>query len=656
MIINTVRVQNFRCIRDETLPCENLTALVGPNGCGKSSFLHAIELFYTSKPHIDIDDFYNRDTTLEISIGITFKNLSNNAKDLFSKYIQYNKLTVERVFTWNDGKVEWHYHGSSLQNLDFKGVREAFDISDRSATAKQRYGELKNKPEYSSLPAWSNKDGVNSVLTTWENDNPSKCVRQRDDGNFFGFQGVGKGYLGRFTEFLLIPAVRDATDDVTDAKGSVLSNLMDKVVRSAIANNVEIKKLREETQKKYEEILDPTKIEQLKTLESDLTKTLQTYVPDSSVKLSWTQFKGFDIPLPLANVDIEEDEYFSKIEKKGHGLQRAFILTMLQHLSLANREPIESENGSVESSDASILPNLVLAIEEPEIYQHPNRQRHLSKVLLTLAEGRISGVAERTQIIYSTHSPLFVDIKRFNNVRLLQKTIREQNKPKETKVIYTDLDQIAKIIEKADGKSEGTYTGKTLEPRLQTLMTPWMNEGFFSDVVVLVEGEEDRAAILGVATALGHDLESKNISVIPCLGKKNIDRPTAIFSKLNIRVYAIWDSDFEGKDAKAEDNHRLLRLFDSSIEDWPDGVNYRFACFKTKLYDTFKREIGESLFDNCVIKCCEEHCLNKNWAIKNPLVIKTLIDTAKKEGKTSTTLENIVSKIVALKSGALPIF
>ena len=30
-------------------------------------------------------------------------------------------------------------------------------------------------------------------------------------------------------------------------------------------------------------------------------------------------------------------------------------------------------------------------------------------------------------------------------------------------------------------------------------MTPWMGEGFFADVVVLVEGEDDRAAILGYA-------------------------------------------------------------------------------------------------------------------------------------------------------------
>jgi predicted ATP-dependent endonuclease of OLD family len=650
MIIKSAKVQNYRCIQDEKLHCEQLTALVGPNGCGKSSFLKAIELFYSSKPHLDKEDFYNRDTNLEIIIGITFYNLSEKAKDRFSKYIQGDTLTVERVFIWNEGKIEWHYHGSSLQNPDFKELRDAFDITDRAVTAKQRYGELQKKSKYSSLQAWSNKDGVKDGLALWEGENPSECERKRDNGKFFGFQGVGKGYLGMFTEFLLIPAVRDASDDTTDARGSVLSNLMEKVVRNAIANNEDIKQLIDDTQKKYEDILDPSKIKELQTLGSDLTNTLQTYVPDSCIKLSWMPFEGLKIPSPIANVDIEEDGFFSTVEKKGHGLQRAFILTLLQHLALANRETSKSEEEPVESSDEGLLPNLVLAIEEPELYQHPNRQRHLSNVLLKLAEGKTPGVAEQTQIIYTTHSPLFVDIKRFDKVRVLHKVLQVEGKPKETKVIHTNLDEIAEIIEKADGKPKGTYSGKTLEPRLQTLMTPWMNEGFFSEVIVLVEGEEDRAAILGIANALGHDLVSKGISVIPCMGKNNLDRPTAIFSKLQIPIYVIWDSDYGGQDVQPEDNRKLLRLFDGKIEDWPEIVDDKFACFKTKMHDTLKSEIGVAFYDENVKTLCNDFCLKKKQAIKNPQIIQKIIEHAREQQNTSPTLESIVSKILNLQS------
>ena len=41
-----------------------------------------------------------------------------------------------------------------------------------------------------------------------------------------------------------------------------------------------------------------------------------------------------------------------------------------------------------------------------------------------------------------------------------------------------------------------------------------MNEGFFADVVVLVEGESDRAWILVAALAKGRDLETEGYAVI----------------------------------------------------------------------------------------------------------------------------------------------
>ena len=122
-------------------------------------------------------------------------------------------------------------------------------------------------------------------------------------------------------------------------------------------------------------------------------------------------------------------------------------------------------------------------------------------------------------------------------------------------------------------------------------------KGFFADVAVLVEGEDDRAAILGVATSMGHDFDSDGISVIPCMGKNNLDRPLVIFRRVGIPVYVIWDGDQGETDAKAEDNRRLLRLLCQSEEDWPCGVWDRYACFKTELETTLAEEIGKDLFD-----------------------------------------------------------
>lgn len=637
MIIKSIQVQNFCCIKDQTLPCERLTVLVGPNGAGKSSFLRALNIFYSPNAKYTEDDFYNKEIANEIIITVTFKDLTEQEKILFKKYVENEELTVEKILRYPTGAGSQKYYGTALQNPEFDSFREA-----TGQNIRVEYNKLRDN-KYSDFPTYTNKSDAEKTLKDWEASNPDKCIRQRDDGQFFGFKEVGESHLERFTHFILIPAVRDASTDAEEKRGSVLNEIMDLVVRNVLAQKKEISDLREETKTKYDEILNPENLTELKNLETDLTNTLKTYVPDSGVKLTWMTGEGIEIPMPKADIKLLEDSYASSVERTGHGLQRAFIMTMLQHLAFA-QTPIQKDEKTIKR------PNLIIGIEEPELYQHPNRQRHLSEIFFRLAQGEIKGVAESTQIMYTTHSPLFVDIKRFDKVRALRKYQVEDAIPKQTKVIHTNLDDIARIIEKADGKPENTYTGKTLEPRLQTLMTPWMNEGFFADLAVLVEGEEDRAAILGFAQHLDYNFQSLGISVIPCMGKNNIDRPRAIFNKLCIPTYAIWDSDFENDEAKPEENHRLLRLFGQEIEDWPEKVNDEFACFKKDLNSKLKEEIGEEIFETTLRKLCEELCLGKKkQALKNPLIIIKIIKRAKDQNKSSPTLEKIIKKIIQLR-------
>ena len=93
------------------------------------------------------------------------------------------------------------------------------------------------------------------------------------------------------------------------------------------------------------------------------------------------------------------------------------------------------------------------------------------------------------------------------------------------------------------------------------MMTPWMGEGFFADVVVLVEGEDDRAAILGFAKSKKCDFDGMGITVIPGSGKSSIDRPLVIFGQLGISVYVVWDGDCGGNGAEPEKNKRIFSGF-----------------------------------------------------------------------------------------------
>lgn len=100
MIIKSVHVENFRCIRNETLPCEELTVLVGSNGSGKSSFLRALDLFYRADAKYTEQDFYGRNTDRPITIRVTFTDLTDAEKKIFSKYIVDGELSVEKEMTW----------------------------------------------------------------------------------------------------------------------------------------------------------------------------------------------------------------------------------------------------------------------------------------------------------------------------------------------------------------------------------------------------------------------------------------------------------------------------------------------------------------------------------------------------------------------------
>lgn len=647
MVIDKVLVQNFRSIEEEVLVCCDLTALVGRNGSGKSSFLRALDLFYSPTPKIDAEDFYNRDTSREIVISITYRDLNEEALNLFAKYIQTGSLTVERVITMKEGKISYLYHGSILQHLEFSQVREAFSLRDNGKTAKSVYAQLKHDTRFTDLPNASTKGAISDALQNWEASNQGMCERSRDDGQFFGFKSVASGYLGKFTRFLFIPAIRDASQDAADNASSPISELMDLVVRSVMANKPELVELREATQQKFSDLMSPSKLTELNTLADQMTTTLKRFVPDAGIKMAWQPLTDVQLPMPKADTKLSQDGYDSPVGKAGHGLQRAFIITALQHLVLA-----QQVSPSSDQTKEAPLPVLVLAIEEPELYQHPNSQRHLAKIILELAQGKTPGVAEKTQVIYGTHSPYFVGIDRIDQVRLLKKKFcTDQSQPKVTSIIQTSLKEIARKVWVANGSSGAEYTEVTLLPRLHSIMSPALNEGFFAYVAVLVEGEGDVAAIQGVSHILGYDLPSLGISVIPCNGKNSIDRPATIFSEFGIPIYIIWDSDKGKEGAKKEENHTMLRLVGEVIlDDFPvTQVKDKFACFGVKLEVTIREEIGSN-YDRYLQDVKTKFSISKDdQAMKNPRAIAEILRLAKENNERSPTLESIVESVLALR-------
>jgi len=250
---------------------------------------------------------------------------------------------------------------------------------------------------------------------------------------------------------------------------------------------------------------------------------------------------------------------------------------------------------------------------------------------------------------------MFVGLDRFDQVRLFRKILGETGKPKCSKVAQASMNQIAEALWNVCGKPGEKFTSSSLISRLQPIMTPWMNEGFFADVVVLVEGEDDLAAILGVARSRKVSLDALGISVIPCMGKTNLDRPALIFEALGIPVYLIWDSDKEDQDDTSKTNRLLLRLVNEPEEDYPSAVKELFACFEVNLETTLKRELGAEFFEGVVAELQTAFGIaSPKDCLKKPSVISELITRARAQGKTSQSLELILDKILDLQAKHKP--
>ena len=661
MLLSHVRAKNYRSLRDVSIPCSHLTAFVGANGMGKSTILRAINLFYAGNPQLGVEDWFGKVTNEDIEITLTFEKLSEAAKERFAAYIEGETLSVTRRFKMStSGRATDSYHGVLLRHAPFVPL-----LNMTGQALKPAYNDLRSQEPYStSLPAYSNLETAKKGLFDWETTHPESCVLTADEGQFFGFKQVGQGYLGDFTCMIFVPAVRDLSDDAAEGRGSAVTALVDIVARNVLAAQKSFRDLESEMQTKFHALIKPSQSSDLAALSELLSGTLQAIAPDAGVHLSWVPPPPVQFPMPKVDVRLSEDGQPFSIAGTGHGLQRAFIVTLLQHLAVAQRKRAELENSSTEGTPIA-LPNILLAIEEPELYQHPTRQRHLARLLLSLAKGQAKGVADTTQVMYATHCPLFVGIDRFDEVRVVTKSASTDDGPRQTEVAFKTLDDIARVLEMTEKVEVGTYTAESVQARLSTTFTPWLSEGFFADTLLLVEGPTDRASLMGAADVMGKDFDQLGIAVLPCDAKSKLLTAAAIFRSFGLPTYCVWDGDAHkgpsqgicsecqrplDKKPHPIENQRIMRLLGKQDDEWPNFVDDDAACLPHCLEHTLKDELGKELYDRLLPEVAEAFGYSKlDHAKKNSAVVAELFWRAAKENAKSTTFEKIVTNVYKLR-------
>ncbi|MCW0217764.1 MAG: AAA family ATPase, partial [Prosthecobacter sp.] len=389
------------------------------------------------------------------------------------------------------------------------------------------------------------KAAMESALREFEEAHPEHHVQIKSEDQFYGFRGTNK--LKPFLQYIYLPAVKDAADEELEARTGVLSSLVTRIVRAELNLEQDLDAIQKEAMERLATLFDGNK-DGLHKLSARLTELAKNLFPElNAVEMTWNRELESQVRVdaPLVRVNIDDKTFSGPVSKFGHGIQRSYILALLQLFA--------------ETSTDNTSAKIIFACEEPELYQHPPQARHLAEALLQISK-------KHGQVLATTHSPYFISGENFSALRLLKA------RDKKVSVKSTDYNSVSIAI--ADAKQEAPHKQSAVYAGLIQKLQPPLNEIFFARFAVLVEGPED-IAYLRTQFDL-RDKWTKFLSlgghIVPVLGKEAMVAPAAICTTLEHPFFCILDADGQkfGDEVHAKALANLTSIDITKIEQGKD--------------------------------------------------------------------------------------
>lgn len=623
MKIQSVRIKNFRTLKDVMIPFDSVTTFIGPNGAGKSTVLRALDWYFNGK----LGSLTEKDCSFEaidedIEVQVTFAELTEKDRAELGKYAPAGVTTFT---AWKrrgpDGAES--LSANSKNYAPFNTIRAKTSAADKKAS----YNELRSSNSSLTLPAWSSVEAANQAMTTWEADHTDQLVEAPESlqTNFFGFNSGGK--MSGLFDFVLVTADLRASEESIDGKSSIIGRILERSVDRAAADE-EIAKIVEESRAKQQEVYDEKFKFQLEAMSAKLNGVVASYSPGRAITVSPTEVE-LKAPRTTFQIAVRDGTTETAVERQGHGFQRTLLISALQLLA--------------QSGAASAEGIICLAIEEPELYQHPIQAHTFAKVLRSLAED----AGKRIQVTYATHSPYFLEARHFNQIRRLTRSSDE------TPVVTVH----SATLNDVKARLNGVLSADTVERQLDGIIANQLSVALFAHRAFLVEGTTESSVFYGIGdkTSLG-SLEAAGVSVVPVGGKTSIPLAHAILTSIGIPAYALFDAD-GGFEARAKANGKpqnkidaermghvaanrvLLKYFGLAEEDFPSA----FVGDEIAIFEDHLEEFLSANWIEWITACNNVEAAAGISLAKNQLAYRTA--TLKAEGAVPEMLMQILVKV-----------
>lgn len=551
MKIDKIKIQNWRSIKEQELEAQDLMVIIGQNNHGKSNLLSSILFFFGEIKQYDLD-FYHGST--DLFVELQFGSLDDADKTTFKKYLTSEEKIVIRKSAFFGGSFEYRGY---IENPTEEWLQEsnAAAYTNREAANSLPFNAL--IPNAGRITKQNIIDA--QVLYIEQNRDEISFSFELETTHFLGLKSVAKGIFG---EVYFIPAIKEASDDFTSKDSSVFGKMYADVVALMSENNSDWKDTKENLEVLFATLnkLDgdgsnnDDRPQQLSDFELELTNELAAWGARIDIEISPPDIES----VFKANTQVWiDDGVRTDIKRKGHGLQRALTIALIQ--VMAKRAVAAAAENQENQVPRKVSNSRYFIFEEPELYLHPQAQRALFDSFVGLSE-------TGNQVILCTHSSGLVDVERYKSIYIATK----DNDSDETKVKQC---------------TEELFDGDTKKDfNLSYWINPDRGELFFASKVILLEGATEKTVFPLLAKKLG--VFKYEYTLIDCGSKDNIPLYARLLNTFSIPYIAVYDRDHQphkGVDARAS--------ADTSTQKIEDEINNEIGS-SVVLINDIEEELG----------------------------------------------------------------